>query len=94
MKYELNALRLLSSHVPAHEVRAFAVRDCSCLAPIMDQDVSDCIASDVIYRGWRIQGVIFLYLFFPAHDVRAFLMFFTILPDHAIRVVPSILVER
>ena len=54
MKYELNALRLLSSHVPAHDVRAFAVRDCSWLAPIMDQGVSDCIASDVIYRAWRI----------------------------------------
>ena len=72
MKYELNALRLLSSHVPAHDVRAFAVRDCSWLAPMMDQGVSDCIASNVINRGWRIQGV---YRQWQLHMMRAFALF-------------------
>ena len=72
MKYELNALRLLSSHVTVLYVRAFAVRDCSGLAPKMDQAVSDFIASNVIYRGWRIQGV---YRQWQLHMMRAFALF-------------------
>ena len=51
MKYELNALRLLSSHVPALDVRTFAVRHCSWLAPNMDQFVSDSIGSDMLLQG-------------------------------------------
>ena len=52
IKYELNALRLLSSHVPPpHDVRAFAVLDCSWLAPNMDQGVSDSIGSDMFLQS-------------------------------------------
>ena len=51
MKYDLNALRLLSSHVPALDVRAFVVRDCTWLAPNMDQGVSDSNGSDMLLQS-------------------------------------------
>ena len=51
MKDELIALSFFSSHVPAHDVRAFAVRDCTWLAPNMDQYVSDSIGSDMLLQS-------------------------------------------